>query len=74
LVSKGNKGVLVEMLPTSAADMEPLNRQGRLEALGGEGHRPADEKGGEGDCERRMVTNKRIGESELIEGRGGFGK
>ncbi len=68
MVYKGNKVVLVEMLPTVAADMEPFNRQGLLEALGGEGHSPADEKGGEGDCERRMVTDKRIGESELIEG------
>ena len=35
LLEQGNKVVVVEMLPVIAADMEPLNRQGLLEALQG---------------------------------------
>jgi 2,4-dienoyl-CoA reductase-like NADH-dependent reductase (Old Yellow Enzyme family)/NADPH-dependent 2,4-dienoyl-CoA reductase/sulfur reductase-like enzyme len=35
LLDRGNKVIIVEMLPTIASDMDPLNRQGLMEALEG---------------------------------------
>jgi len=69
LLDRGNKVVVVEMLPTIAADMDPLNRQGLMEALEGreivfmtnkEVHEFTD-KG-------VWVTDKKSGEKQLVEG------
>jgi 2,4-dienoyl-CoA reductase-like NADH-dependent reductase (Old Yellow Enzyme family)/thioredoxin reductase len=69
LVERGNKVTLVEMLPTIAADMEPLNRQGLLEALEGKDIVMLTRKEIQEITEKGLVVkDKKSGAKEVIEG------
>jgi 2-enoate reductase len=69
LVERGNKVTLVEMLPTIAADMEPLNRQGLLEALEGKDIVMLTRKEIQEITEKGVVVkDKKAGAKEVIEG------
>jgi len=69
LVERGNRVTLVEMLTTIAADMEPLNRQGLLEALEGKDITLLINKEIKEITEKGVrVTDKMSGEKQLIEG------
>jgi len=69
LLDQGNKVTIVEMLPTIAADMESLNRQGLLEALEGRDITMLTNKEiTEITEEGVIVTDKKSGEKRLIEG------
>ena len=69
LLDQGNKVTIVEMLPTIAADMEPLNRQGLLEALEGRDITMLTNKEITEITEKGVVvTDKKNGEKQLIEG------
>jgi len=69
LVERGNKVTIVEMLPTIAADMEPLNRQGLLEALEGKDIVMLTRKEIQEITEKGLVVkDKKTGAKEVIEG------
>jgi pyruvate/2-oxoglutarate dehydrogenase complex dihydrolipoamide dehydrogenase (E3) component len=69
LLDRGNKVTLVEMLPTIAADMEPLNRMGLMEALEGRHITMMTNKEVKEINEKSViVTDKRTGEEQSIEG------
>jgi 2,4-dienoyl-CoA reductase-like NADH-dependent reductase (Old Yellow Enzyme family)/thioredoxin reductase len=69
LIDRGNKVTLVEMLPTIAADMEPLNRQGLLEALEGKDITMLTNKEIKEITEKGVVVvDKNSGARQLIEG------
>ena len=69
LLDRGNKVTLVEMLPTIAADMEPLNRMGLMEALEGRDITMMTNKEVKEINEKSViVTDKRTGEEQSIEG------
>ena len=69
LIDRGNKVTLVEMLPTIAADMEPLNRQGLLEALEGKDITMLTNKEIKEITEKGVVViDKKSGARQLIEG------
>jgi len=69
LLDRGNKVIIVEMLPAIASDMDPLNRQGLMEALEGREiafltNREIQEVTDKGV----LVTDKKSGEKYLVEG------
>jgi len=69
LLDRGNRVIIVEMLPEIAGDMEPLNRQGLMEALEGREivfltNMEIQEITGRGV----FVAHKKRGEKQLIEG------
>ena len=69
LLDRGNKVIIVEMLPAIASDMDPLNRQGLMEALEGREiafltNREIQEVTDKGV----LVTDKKSGEKHLVEG------
>jgi len=69
LLDRGNKVTVVEMLPTIAADMEPLNRQGLMEALEGRDITMLTNKEIAEITERGVVViDKKNDAKELIEG------
>ena len=69
LIDRGNKVTIVEMLPTIASDMEPLNRQGLLEALEGKDITMLTNKEIKEITEKGVVViDKKSGERQLIEG------
>ena len=69
LLDRGNKVVIVEMLPTIAGDMDPLNRQGLMEALEGrEIVFMTNKEIMEFTDKGVSVTDKKSDEKQLIEG------
>ena len=69
LLDRGNHVIIVEMLSAIACDMDPLNRQGLLEALEGREivfltNREIKEITAKGV----LATNKKNGQKELVEG------
>jgi 2,4-dienoyl-CoA reductase-like NADH-dependent reductase (Old Yellow Enzyme family)/thioredoxin reductase len=69
LMERGNKVTIVEMLPTIAADMEPLNRQGLLEALEGKDIVMLTRKEIQEITEKGVVVkDKKSGAKEVIDG------
>lgn len=69
LLDRGNKVTLVEMLPTIAADMEPLNRMGLMEALEGRDITMMTNKEAKEINEKSViVTDRRTGKQQSIEG------
>lgn len=69
LLDRGNKVVIVEMLPTIAGDMDPLNRQGLMEALEGREIVFMTNKEIKEFTDKGVsVTDKKSGEKQLIEG------
>jgi 2,4-dienoyl-CoA reductase-like NADH-dependent reductase (Old Yellow Enzyme family)/thioredoxin reductase len=68
LLENGNRVTIVEMLPTIAADMEPLNRQGLMEALEGKDIKMMTNKEIKEIKDKGvLVTDKKSGEEQLIE-------
>jgi pyruvate/2-oxoglutarate dehydrogenase complex dihydrolipoamide dehydrogenase (E3) component len=69
LLNRDNKVIIVEMLPIIASDMEPLNRQGLLEALEGKDITILTNKEIIEITEKGVVViDKRSGEIQVTEG------
>jgi pyruvate/2-oxoglutarate dehydrogenase complex dihydrolipoamide dehydrogenase (E3) component len=69
LLECGNKVTVVEMLPEIASDMEPLNRQGLMEALEGRDIVFLTNREIQEITEKGVwVSDKKSGESQLVEG------
>ena len=69
LLDRGNKVIIVEMLPAIAGDMEALNRQGLMEALEGREIVFMTNKEIKEFTDKGVsVTDKKSGEKQLIEG------
>ena len=69
LLDRENKVIVVEMLPQIAGDMDPLNRQGLMEALEGRDIVFQTNKEIQEITEKGvLVTDKKSNEKELIEG------
>ena len=69
LLDRGNKVIIVEMLPAIADDMEALNRQGLMEALEGREIVFMTNKEIQEVTDKGVsVTDKKSGEKHLVEG------